>query len=169
MEFLKSFWPQLTMMLWSILASWAFHRYAMQRKQALRAAALAALEQTFGPPIDWANGKPLRLDAPDGYVLLREPATPDDMVRVGADAVLSWDVIVRVQDRYVHVIVRGRSKLWRDPQLRIEPLVLTELTELRARRALFNDAKAYQRAFGELPDRARLAKLELEPSVETID
>ena len=36
-----------------------------------------------------------------------------------------------------------------------EPVAL-QINELRARRALFNDPKAYQHAFGEAPSRASL-------------
>jgi hypothetical protein len=169
MDFFKTFWPQLLTIAFAALASLAFHRFEGRRKEALRAAARAALVARFGPEIAWSNGKPQRLDAPAGFALLREPASAHDVLRAGAEAVLSWDVIVRVQDRYAHVLISGRCNLWGESKLQLNPLAVTDLTELRARRALFNDAKAYQRAFGELPDRARLAKLAPEPSMETAD
>jgi hypothetical protein len=166
MDFLLIWGPKILVFALFALAGWAFHRFAGHRKDALRAAARAALEQRFGPQMEWANGRPARLDA-QGYALLRQPATLDDVVRIGSDAALSWDVIVRVQDRYAHVLISGRCQLWGDMALQLAPLAVTELTELRARRALFNDAKAYQRAFGQAPDRKQLASLEPKPRAET--
>jgi hypothetical protein len=86
---------------------------------------------------------------------LEEMAESDGRIISG----MNWRVISRNSEGkyWLHIIYSaGRTAL-------IEPI-----GELRARRTLFNKSKAYEEAFGELPDRQRLAaKFDLGPTSET--
>jgi len=133
---------------WLLLFLPARMRKAQTNLEAFRQDLQRQLTEMMGP----YSKAPQELAGRSTLLHLEEMAESDGHVISG----MNWRAISRnAEGQYwVHIIYSaGRTAL-------IEPI-----SELRARRTLFNKPKVYEDAFGELPDRKRLAvKFDLRPT-----
>jgi hypothetical protein len=116
------------------------------------------LEAHFGHELSIENGKIIEpINGQSWFVKLREHRTygDDDNDHNGYSG--CSDCVIRTHDDdYLHIIVRSYRDRRFFRQISKGTPVITKLSELRARRALFNHADEYQRAFGQTPDAAHL-------------
>jgi hypothetical protein len=130
------------------------------------------VEELFGRELTIDGGKVIELPTVQRwFVTLRESRAYDMGNDDSSDYAGCSDFIIRTHDQqFFHLLVKSWSNRRTPPNLSSEKPVVTALTELRARRALFNDSESYKKAFGELPDIAHIRLAEklnqYDPSVQ---
>jgi hypothetical protein len=118
------------------------------------------LESQFGSEIIITHGKiSAPLEADRWFVKLREK----HLHSTGENDLGDWlsDYIIRTQDNiYLHVLIHPGLYGWKSENISTQKPVITQINELRARRALFNHKEAYQKAFGETPNKEHIQRLQ---------
>lgn len=114
----------------------------------------SVLTNLYGRELSIANGKVIELPTVDRwFVILRENRAYDMGNDDSSDYAGCSDFVIKTHDhQFFHLLVKSWSNGRNPPSLSSDKPVITPLTELRTRRALFNDKDSYKRAFGELPD-----------------